>query len=138
MLFLVLSATAQAQALYKCVGKGGAVSYQSQPCALTTKVAKVYDATPEPYSAAREARLEQQRINQERDARELSRMAGTDQTASTVVYQTSRESPRDRQRRECAYAKSEREETLKTVGLARTIELLRSLDEMVYTACKGL
>lgn len=33
--------------VYRCVGKGGAVSFQSQPCAADQKTTRVVDATPE-------------------------------------------------------------------------------------------
>lgn len=138
VMLLIAAVPVHAQVLYKCVGKGGSTSYQSEPCAPSAKVAKLYDATPEPYSPEHEARLRQQRANQNRAARELSRMAGTDQTTQSTVYQSRTESPRDSQRRNCADAKFYREETLKRVGLSRTYELLQQLDRAVYDACKGL
>jgi hypothetical protein len=37
---------------------------------------------------------------------------------------------------QCAAAKTERERVLNIVGLKRTYDLLRALDEQVYNACK--
>jgi len=46
---LVLVAPAQAQIVYKCVGKGGHVEFSSWPCAPTQRTVKAVAAPPEPY-----------------------------------------------------------------------------------------
>ena len=44
----------------------------------------------------------------------------------------------DLRRVRCADAKAHRDATLGEVGLGRTFDLLRALDDAVYEACKGL
>jgi hypothetical protein len=100
-------------AVYRCVGTGGAVAFQSMPCEGTQRTTR-----PEP--ARRPQRQESQAVNQ-------------------YSYVASRSTDmRDQQRARCNVAKQQRDQTLERVGLARTYDLLRRLDEMVYEACKGL
>ena len=47
---LLMASSAQAQVVYKCVGKGGHVEFSSWPCAATQRTVKAVAAPPEPYS----------------------------------------------------------------------------------------
>ena len=55
-----------------------------------------------------------------------------------VIYNTPTPGERDQRRANCQQARANREATLTRVGLARTHDLLRQLDDAVYEACKGL
>lgn len=111
-------APARTAAVYRCVNARGNVSFQSEPCAETEQTTRIFDAIPEP-----ERRPQRQEL----------------QAAAQYSYVTpSNPDVRDQQRARCAAAKRHREQTLEAVGLARTYDLLRQLDESVYEACKGL
>ena len=55
--WLLLSGHAQAEDLHKCVGPGGAVSYQSAPCAEDARTLWVRPVTPDPVPARPTARV---------------------------------------------------------------------------------
>jgi hypothetical protein len=117
--------------VYKCVGKGGAVSFQSFPCAADEAMRGAYAARPE---TRRDMEIAQEKQRDAaRQAQVMSRMAGTDRPASTVAWSSNF----DEERARCEAAKAHREQTLRQVGLARTYELLQRLDEIVREACKG-
>jgi hypothetical protein len=97
------------------------------------------DVTPDPpMSAAQHAdravRLEQDRI----ESAFLSHMAGTDRMdgiQSSSRRRTPRGSRTARVLDRCSAAKEKRETVLRSVGLARTFDLLRKLDGDVAAAC---
>ena len=107
--------------VYRCVGKRGAVSFQSQPCGAGESTTRVLDATPE----------------YERPRRTTANSSSRS-TTQTYSYGSINEDARDQRRANCENAKRQRDTTLKQVGLARTYDLLQRLDAMVYEACKGL
>lgn len=130
---LVVSA-ANAQQVYKCVG-GKNVSYQSTPCGATQIIARQWNATPEPEPSREE--LHQRQLKREHERAEsawLSRAAGTDQVRSVRRSRGSVHAQSGMSR--CDAAKARRETRLKSVGLKRTFDLLRKLDDAVYEACK--
>jgi hypothetical protein len=58
--------------------------------------------------------------------------------AAYARYAGQRGSERDVRRGRRNDAKAHRDATLREVGLSRAFDLLRSLDDAVYEACKGL
>jgi len=128
-----ISTHAPAPLVYKCVGARNTVSYQSSPCGAQQSMARIYEAVPDTASDIAWSRHQQRKAAA--DAAALSRMAGTDgQTASW-----SRTSGHiDQRRAQCESAMANRDEVLERIGLARTFDLLRQLDENVRAACKGL
>lgn len=126
--------TANAQQVYKCVS-GSEVSYQSAACDGTQKIVRQWNAPPEPEPTADE--LRQRQLKSQRDRAEsvqLSHAAGTYRTGSTSNQRNpgSRKSSMS----PCDTAKARREAKLKSVGLKRTFDLLRKLDDAVNEACK--
>jgi hypothetical protein len=118
----VSSQEIQGRALvYRCVGKRGEVSFQSQPCDAGESTTRVLDATPE--------------YERPRQAASNSPVTSTTQSYS---YVSINDDARDQRRANCENAKRRRDATLRQVGLARTYDLLQRLDAMVYEACKGL
>jgi hypothetical protein len=107
--------------VYRCVGKGGAVSLQSQPCAADQRVTRAIYAPPEAERARRPTVVS--------SAPTQSSTYGGGPSAAD--YQ------RAQRQAACANAKASREDTLRRVGLKRTYDLLQRLDAMVYEACKG-
>ena len=134
VLFFLFPALANAQQVYKCV-KGKDVSYQSAPCDATHTVAKQWDATPDPEPTAEE--IAQRAAKRKQDAAEsaqLRRAAGTNRTRPTGSgSRTTSISAADAR---CNAAKDRRARKLESVGLKRTFDLLRKLDDAVHSACK--
>ena len=122
------------QQVHKCIGAKGAVSYQSQPCSISEKPAKTWDATPEPPPTNAELwRQHHAREQGKRDSAYLRSLAGrTTATASgaSIPIIASRDPSA------CEAAKSSRARTLEAVGIRRTHDLLRSLDDAVRKACR--
>jgi predicted secreted protein len=129
-------------ALYKCVLPSGAVSIQQEPCNGKAKMAWRRNVSPElAQSPAEQARRVRERAQHELDARELARRVGNDQqqvSVPTYLYSSPSPEPRSAQLAQCQQAKANRESVLNQVGLARTYDLLRQLDDAVYQACHGL
>jgi hypothetical protein len=121
---LLIVQPAMAQSVYKCVAVNGGVSYQSKPCPATRQVTAIYPATPEPTPTPRSP----------------SQYQGGNSTNYGPAYAMDNSGSRDREvrRAQCNAARTHRESVLKSVGLSRTFDLLRQLDESVYEACKGL
>jgi hypothetical protein len=111
----------QLHMVYRCVGKGGAVSLQSQPCAPDQRVTREIYAPPEV------ERVRRPTIVSSVPTRTSSYSNGP----SAIDYE------RAQRRAACDSAKSARASTLAAVGLARTYELLQRLDAAVFEACKG-
>ncbi len=129
---LATCASASAQQVYKCV-KGKDVSYQSSPCEASATVAKQWAATPE--AAPDNAELWRRyntRKQGEADSAYLRSLAGRARTGSgqgTAIGTTQSDNA-------CVSAKKYRQSILDQVGINRTHDLLRSLDQRVNQACK--
>jgi hypothetical protein len=135
LILLLISGNASAQMVYKCVGKAGAVSYQSAPCPADASQPKAWEATPEPPPTNEELwRRYNERKKGEAESRYLSRLAGTDRMPGASGHIVSQRDSSSNAR--CEMAKRNREEALERAGLNRTYEYLSRLDEMVREACK--
>lgn len=135
MLALALCADVSAQTVHKCVGRDGAASYQSRPCAKDAREVRSYEAAPEPPPSAEQLRaLEQRRARERAESAFLSHRAGTDRSVIERARLV-RERPA-RSAGACEAAKSARQQTLDAVGLKRNYELLSRLDANVRAACR--
>jgi len=133
-LALLFPVAASAQQVYKCV-KGKDVSYQSAPCGPTQTVARQWDATPDPEPTADQiAQREATRKQGAAESAQLRRAAGTNQTRSTG--RSSNRTSISAADARCNAAKERRANKLEAVGLKRTFDLLRKLDDAVHSACK--
>lgn len=131
---LIFPGAVNAQQVYKCV-KGKDVSYQSAPCAASHTVAKQWDATPDPEPTAEEVSQREARRKQDAaESAQLRRAAGTNRTRSTG-RRSGRTAVSAADAR-CNAAKDARARKLEAVGLRRTFDLLRKLDDAVNSACK--
>lgn len=131
-LLLAFAGTAQGQSVHKCVGKGGAVSYQSEPCAPAQKAVKSWDATPAPPPSNDELwRRHYRRKQGEADSRYLSRLAGTDGSRASAAY-----APPPAATDACAAAKARREAILRQHNDDVGYDARRALNDSVYDACK--
>lgn len=109
--------------VYRCVGKGGEISFQSQPCGPDARMTKAIHAPPE-------------RELQRRMTQASSAAAGANASNAQYARVSQPNVSQDSRDAACAQARRSREETLERVGLARTYELLQRLDAMVNEACK--
>lgn len=114
-----------AQHVYKCA-KGRDVSYQSAPCDGTQTLVKQWKAVPEPESPAVEFDHRQPKRSRPGTNYRPSRSGSHTRTISSISAADHR----------CRAAKARREAKLISVGLKRTFDLLRKLDDAVYEACK--
>jgi len=112
-----------AQHVYKCA-KGRDVSYQSAPCDGTQALVKQWEAAPEPEPSA--VALDPRQPKGRRPVANSGPSRSGVRTISSI-------SAADRR---CKAAKARREARLISVGLKRTFDLLRKLDDAVHEACK--
>ena len=124
ILLLVISTavTAQAQQVYKCA-RGDNVVYQSPPCDVSQRMLKQWDATPEPTTPAVKLAVAEPKSS-----------SGSVRVASAGNRKAR---PRvDPAEARCRAARTRREAKLQAVGLKRTFDLLRKLDDAVHEACR--
>lgn len=132
LLFVLALASvgASAQSVYKCIGKGGAVSFQSEPCADAGQVEKTWDATPERLSNAEQWQRYNAQQKAANDAAYLRRLAGgrpAQSGASVVVV--------PRQSNLCSNARKSRDNFYANHP-RRTSKDMERWNKHVYDACK--
>jgi hypothetical protein len=132
---LLLAGSAEAQVIYRCKGADGIVAIQSGPCGPSQRDqgTRYYDTG----RASPEAIARRQRVEAEMEGRRQREH----QAASRVPWSPGNYASNDaraQQRAACEQAKVYRKSTLERVGLNRTFNLLRQLNESVQRACKGL
>ena len=111
---------ARAEQLYRCVGPGAAISYQSLPCAPTARLDRVVDYRPDPVATAPQATARPRTVRN-RAAR----------TAHAPRERRVTPTAADR----CRIARAQRDAALQRVGLKRTYAQLSRLDASVRAAC---
>jgi hypothetical protein len=119
-----------AQHVYKCA-KGRDVSYQSAPCDGTQTLVKQWEAAPESEPEPEPSTVEPDH----RQSKRRRPMANPGPSRSGVSHAKTISSISAADRR-CRAAKAHREAKLISVGLKRTFDLLRKLDDAVHEACK--
>lgn len=125
VLLFAAAFSADAQAIFKCVGSKGAVSYQSTPCTSGATTAKTINYIAMPATSGPRAPY-------------VTPQPASNAYRPTSAYVSPDYDSRAQRKANCQYAKDNREATLDRVGLNRTFDLLRQLDENVASACKGL
>ncbi|WP_425606221.1 DUF4124 domain-containing protein [Lysobacter yananisis] len=137
LLLLLCSLQASGQAVYKCVGKGGAVSYQSELCD-NGRPAKAWAATPEPEPTAAQLRARQwaqQRAQAE--SRELAARAGRAPGAFRPGRGSAQGAAIPIGGSACAKARADRDAwTRGPDSLQAGIDTRRGWDDYVWNACK--
>jgi hypothetical protein len=127
-----LATPAGAQTVQKCIGRDGHVTFTSAACPDDQRQTASYDATPEVMSAERAAELARRRQQEDANSRYLDSL--TPRGARHAPGR--RPQAADSRRSGCDAARAHRDDTLRRVGLKRTHDLLRKLDDQVYEACK--
>lgn len=137
MLLLLFSLQASGQAVYKCVGKGGAVSYQSELCD-NGRPTKAWAATPEPEPT--DAQLRARLLAQERaqaESRELAARAGRAPEVSSARSGAAQGAAIPIGGSACAEARAKRDAWLRSdLGFSAGVDTRRSWDDFVWNACK--
>lgn len=125
-----LAADASAQIVSKCPdGKGGHV-YQDAPC-RHGRAEREWDGAAHRLTPERHAQIEAER---QRPAKVVHRQPRPDRRA---IHRDGRTTASQRQASRCEAAKSRRKSELDRLGLRRTYDILRRLDEDVRRACGG-
>lgn len=119
--FYIPPRAAQAESLYRCVARTGAVSYQTQPCSSDQRLDRIVDYQPVAATIAEAAPVQPRA-----EARPRRRT-----TARAVRSPRHRASAAQR----CQAAKAKREATLRRLGLRRTYDQLSQIDADVRGAC---
>lgn len=131
LLLTMCSFGASAQAVYKCVVKGGVTSFQSEPCAGTAQLKKVWSAPPELLSNEEQWRRHNAQRKAANDAEYLRRLAhGGSQGASartTTVTIRDENCAAARRRRDVFYANNPK----------RKSKDMERWTKHVYDACKA-
>lgn len=121
-----------AQSIHKCVARSGQVSYQSRPCAADARTEWARDAAPEPSpSAERRSAMRKEKARRAVESDYLARLAGQ-RRGRPAGHAISTSHDPDA----CEAARRHRDDVLGRVGLERTFELLRRLDDRVARACR--
>lgn len=126
---LIAASASSAQVVHKCA-KGGEVSYQSAPCDATQRTVRRWEAAPEPQPTdpplidqPHRSRLDAARVAAPPKPRGAARRHANFPTSAAD--------------KRCAAAKARRQARLDAVGLKRSFDLLRKLDDAVHAACSG-
>jgi len=109
--------------LHRCVGPAG-VTYQQVPCGPGQVLSKTIPVVADGPADQPRAAKAQRKSGSERRVSSGARASKTDAL--------------DRRRATCATARRTRDEKLERLGLRRTFEDLRKLDDRVQAACRGL
>lgn len=128
----------QAGELRKCISPGGAVSFQQAPCPAGARQtsSRSYVAEPAPTAEQIRARVVREQAARAESA-ELSRRAGTSrQHRAATGAGTLHRVAIAKDDAACQRARRQRDETLARVGLKRTYDLLRALNDEVARACR--
>lgn len=122
-------------ALRKCIGRSGAVSFQQEPCGAGARQVSIREVHPEPPPTPEQIRARELKAQQDRaESAYLSRAAGTDGRRSSGgrMRTVASVSPPS----ECELARKHRDDVLAAVGMKRTYDLLRQLNDKVHAACR--
>lgn len=124
--------------LRKCVLPNGTMSFQQAPCAPGSRQVSSRSYVAEPPQTAEQIRARAARDQAGRaESAELSRRAGTAPGRGSVsgggtLHRVAIAQDDDA----CQRARRRREQTLEAVGLKRTYDLLRALNDEVARACR--
>ena len=124
------SMDACASTLFRCVAQDGAVAYQDVPCGGDTVLTRTIPVVGE--AGGGEAGTKK------KGAKQVPRKAEAGTTRKQNFASTSVRGERAKRRDACRAAREKREATLAQLGLRRTFEQLRALDDRVHDVCKGL
>ena len=124
-----------ASTLFRCVAQDGAVAYQDVPCGGDTVLTRTIPVAAEPGGGEAGAK---KKTKKQTSRKATAGAAGQQATASAAIASSSVRGERAKRRDACRAARESREAALARMGLRRTFEQLRALDDRVHDVCKGL
>ncbi|WP_149193482.1 DUF4124 domain-containing protein [Luteimonas sp. LNNU 24178] len=128
---LMAAAPVAAQSIHKCVSASGETSYQSDPCPAGQQVAKSWDASQPHVPPSRQRRIDRDlgaaRLAADQRRQQLHGASGGASHRPPSASSVNRQS--------CQAAKARRDRWLAD-NPKRTFVQRRSMDDMVYQACK--
>ncbi|MCC8361472.1 DUF4124 domain-containing protein [Lysobacter sp. A6] len=121
--------------LFRCIDPAGGVTWQDAPCGAGSRLTKTLEV-PE---AASDSDVPSGAPAKAKDAKSKGRVAsGSSVGSSSGRPGGAKRDGRSRQRETCKAARAERDRKLEALGLTRTFEQLRALDDKVRAKCKDL
>lgn len=120
-------APAHAQTVQKCIGAQGQITLTSGACGAGERLAARYDAAPEPVPTV--AVVPADRPATAAPSRARGSVAGARRARGGAARARTKPDA-------CQAARARRDRTLQRVGLKRTFDLLRKLDDEVWAACR--
>lgn len=121
---------AHGQQVYKCAGRDGVPSYQSEPCA-EGHASKTWDAS-QPYVAP----AEQARIDRQRGEALIAQQRRRATSNGSVRHGDSGPTESQQRQMRCDAARRERDAYFERRGLRRTYDELSRWDQYVRDRCK--
>jgi hypothetical protein len=125
LLCFTASMPAMADALYRCLGAHGAVSYQSQACTTGQRLDRVVAYQLE--SVAIQAPKLSRRDPRYRSTINMRKRSRSMQARTHTITTNDR----------CHLAKAKREQALERLGLRRNYQQLSQLNAVVRSQCRG-
>ena len=118
---------AHAQTVQKCIGAQGQITLTSGACGAGERLAARYDAVPEPVPTVAVAPAD--RPATAAPSRAHGSVGGARRARGGAARARTKPDA-------CQAARARRDRTLQRVGLKRTFDLLRKLDDEVWAACR--
>lgn len=120
--------------LFRCIDPAGGVSWQDAPCGAGSRLTKTLDVPEAPRATGPPDASSKARIAKSKRSDTAGNAPGRTPPGTGVATRDGR----TRQREGCKAARAERDRKLEALGLSRTFEQLRTLDDRVRAACKDL
>jgi hypothetical protein len=129
---LAASSPALGSELFRCIDPAGAVTWQDRPCGAGSRLTKTI--------AVAEADRQADGASAGSSKATVAKPKASKSTGRTTAGSTggAKRDSRARQRERCKAARAERDRKLEALGLSRTFEQLRALDDNVRAVCKDL
>jgi hypothetical protein len=144
LLFLFVTsfvAPATCAELYRCVADGGAVSFQDVPCPGSSQLSRTIPILVDPGRSDADGGLRSQSPSGTGTPAKATQAKGKPGPAARPGRSRSASKSngtRSKHRAACSMARKDRDVALDRLGLNRTFEKLRALEDQVQEACKGL
>jgi len=126
--FAVADSPVVAADLFRCVSADGGVSWQDAPCAEGSRLSRAVPILVEPAPEPKKA------------AKRVGAKAVSAPSKRPAASRSTRGPPGTRAQRRiaCDAARKQQAAAIERLGLKRTFDQLRTLDDQVQEACKGL
>jgi hypothetical protein len=131
-----VAAPVPAQTVQRCHGADGAVEFTSGACPDGSRLAATYTAVPDVGRGAGAAATAEATGRRASEPRSHAGAGSARRGSARAGAQRGTARQRGEGSAACRDARAKRERTLERVGLTRTYDLLRALDDAVWVACR--